>query len=948
MIRRNYFIEFFTRLNKVSKISLWIVWIVSFILLTLFPNTTNARQNAFEQRYEPSPQIQSILESMTPEEKIGQLFIVTFSGNTALPGSAVEQLITNYHVGGFVLLTRNDNFSDEVDILKSTQDLITQLQQTEWNASQSKQENVDTVNQVKPAYIPLFIGISQEGDNAPYDQIYSGLTTITSQMTIGATWKTDYAKQAGIILGNELEQLGINLLLGPSLDILEIPHPEVDVDMGTRTFGGDSFWVSQMGQSFVDGLHNGGRNRVAIIAKHFPGYGSADRIPEEEVATVRKSLNELRNFDMVPFFTVTGDAPDPANQVDGLLVSHIRYQGFQDNAPRAITRPISLDQSALQALVSEEPIAEWRSNGGILITDDLGGHAMRRYLDLISQSFDPRRVLLNALLAGNDLLYVSDFTSQEQEDNLTATISTLSYFSQKYIEDQSFAQRVDDAVARIISLKLNLYKNFIPSQVYPSTPFDSDQESYSQQLFNITREAVTLINPTEADLDEVLPDPPKRTDRMVFITDSRTIQQCSKCIEVQAVPVNALQDIVLKRYGPSAGRLIVGSNLYSHSVSEIEALLNNRASKEVLERRIGLAHWIIFVMTDNSDDYASYKTLSRFLAQRPDLIQGKKLILFSLNAPYYLDATDIVKFTAFFNLYNKTHQALDIAAYLLFGEISATGALPVSVPSINYSLNEALFPDPNQIIQIAVEQPESIPNSSDSGESTPQPPPFLEIGDVININTGPIFDRNGRPVPDGTPVEFTLASNNDSQVNRQIEYTSQGISETSFMVTTTGSLEIRAQSEQAVSNIIRLEVPTQPETTEPTATHTITSTPEPTPTETVTPTPTPASSENQSNSPGMFDWAIAILISSILGWITFWLSANAGYFRWGVRMGLLVFCGGVLSYIYLVMRWPGADIMVARSVSQGVLLSSILGCLSGLIIASVWLYLHRKTRPSLE
>ena len=46
-------------------------------------------------------------------------------------------------------------------------------------------------------YVPLFVGISQEGDGAPHDQILSGLTPLPNAMAIGATWKTEMAQQVG-------------------------------------------------------------------------------------------------------------------------------------------------------------------------------------------------------------------------------------------------------------------------------------------------------------------------------------------------------------------------------------------------------------------------------------------------------------------------------------------------------------------------------------------------------------------------------------------------------------------------------------------------------------------------------------------------------------------------------------------------------------------------------
>ena len=87
------------------------------------------------------------------------------------------------------------------------------------------------------------------------------------------------------------------------------------------------------------------------VAKHFPGRGSADRPSGDEVATVRKSLEQLKQIELAPFFAVTGNSSDAADRADGLLVSHIRYQGFQGNI-RATTKPVSFDQQALTQILA--------------------------------------------------------------------------------------------------------------------------------------------------------------------------------------------------------------------------------------------------------------------------------------------------------------------------------------------------------------------------------------------------------------------------------------------------------------------------------------------------------------------------------------------------------------------------------------------------------------------
>ena len=370
------------------------------MLIGALQPSTAGEASRLTQGSTPAEKAQILLDKLTPEEKVGQLFLVGFSGSQVAEKSQVYDLVYNRHIGGVVLLSTNDNFTSE-DTLVNAHSLIASMQRVEWDSSQSVPAAASPGSQYQPNYIPLFIGTSQEGDGYPYDQIISGLTPLPSEMSIGATWNTSLAKQVGNDLGRQFTILGINLLLGPSLDVLERQDMAAGEDLGTTVFGADPYWVSEMGKAYIAGVHEGSRSKIAVIAKHFPGQGSADRVPEDEVATVRKTLEQLKQIELAPFFAVTGGAQTAEETADGVLVSHIRYQGFQDNI-RVTTKPVSLDP-ALTAILNLPEFVDWHTNGGLVVSNDLGAKAVRQVYDPTGQTFDARRVAREAFLAGNDL-----------------------------------------------------------------------------------------------------------------------------------------------------------------------------------------------------------------------------------------------------------------------------------------------------------------------------------------------------------------------------------------------------------------------------------------------------------------------------------------------------------------------------------------------------------------
>lgn len=875
----------------------------------------------------PPPQVQALLDSMTPEERVGQLFLVTFSGVDRSEGSAIYDLIANHHVGGVILLAANDNFVEEPNTVTAAHELIADLQGIEWDASHADP------SQTK-AYVPLLIGVSQEGDGAPDDQILNGLTPLPNEMAIGATWNTKNAEQVGNVMGTELSTLGFNLFLGPSLDVMDTPNPSARSDLGTRVFGGDPYWVGKMGQAYIAGLHAGSNGRMLVIAKHFPGRGGSDRSPEDEVATVRKSLEQLKQVELSPFFAVTSST-DPAAAADGLLVSHIRYQGFQGNI-RATTRPVSFDASALSAILALPQFAAWRGNGGLVVSDDLGSRAVRDFYALNGESFSPRLVARDAFLAGNDLLYLGNIRADDLDTTYAATLRILDAFAQEYRNDPIFARLVDAAVTRILTHKLRMYPSLeFQDVVTPASALDSLGGS-NQISFDIARSAATLISPDSQELNTLLPSPPTTSDRIVFLTDVARYKQCSVCAEHSTLAEDAFQRAVLRLYGPDGSGQVLRSRTSSFSFQELQDLLDGKADTNI-EISLINASWIVVSLTDVGN--GQINLLRRFFSERPNLLRNKDVILFSFTAPYYLDATDISKLTAYYTLYSKQPPFVDVAARILFQQISLQGASPVSIPAVGYDLITQTSPDPQQVIPLRLEQGEApLPVGEGSPTPLPTATPFFRIGASISVSAGPVLDRNQHIVPDGTVVRFTMSTSDETgNILKQVEATTiDGVAHASFVVDKPGKVELRAVSEPAVvSEVLQFDATSEGVAVTMVA-PLITETPQtPTPTPTVLPEDDFISPEGYPRAGLWFIMLLGVLGSALL---SFWAVSRLLSLQWGLRFALLVVIGGLGAYNYLALGFPYAQAWVASESGGafGVLLFTLAGEAFGGILAWAW------------
>lgn len=881
-----------------------------------------------------------LLIRLSPEEKVGQLFLVTFDGQNLEQDSPIYELITNYHIGGIMLKHANDNFSDSGITIQSAYGLISGLQDIEW---QSKVNLINTDGElVINDFIPLFIGISQSGDSYPYDQIISGVTPIPSQMAIGASWDTTLAEQAGSILGTELRAMGFNLFFGPSLDVLDITYNEGGDDLGVRTFGGDPFWVGEMGKAYIKGLHDGSSEKLTIIAKNFPGRGSSDRLPEEEFATVRKSLEQLKLIELAPFFDVTDMAGlEEGTTADGLLLSHIRYQGFQGNI-RATTKPVSFDQTAVDLLMNLTEFSSWRDQGGILVSEDLGSDAVEKFFNPGGETYDARQIARNAFLAGNDLLYMDQFQSTGDADRYETYKKTIEFFIQKYREDQAFAERVDASVLRILTKKFEIYPDFGLESVVPDEREISIVGQQSDIAFEIASASASLLSPDFDQLSATLAEVPEIGDRIVIFTDETKSSQCVDCQVQEILAADDLEQAILKLYGPEGSGQINSSQFTSYSFADLQDFVNNPFNRVDLETNLSRADWVIFVAQDVNATRTASTALQELLADKVSTIQNKNVVVFSLSAPYYYDATEISAFTVYYGLYSKLPAFIEVAARILFQEINPSGSSPVSIPGVAYDLLKATMPDENQIIELLVDDPGSNQevNTAENGSEIPEI--IYNLGDNLPVRTGIILDYNGNPVPDGTVVKFSLNQQGENLTVQQVESTTiDGVARASIILQSAGIHEIRVTSEPAMnSQILVLNISEE----EGALISAITPTPVPTIQEgsesedvIVEEESIPEEPLKENNKIG--EWFLTSLIAWAGGLAFFINTTNWAKIRKRAAISAGVIVGGLALALWMIVGLPGSAQRIGFSGYLNLILVTLLGDILGGV--AVYVYLQR-------
>ena len=866
---------------KILRLSLRLLLLAS---LVLAPGATASRAQ--------DDPLLALAASLSTREKVGQLFLVAFEGNVATKSSDIARLIQRYRIGGVILSPARGNFSNGPSGAEEVRSLTQALQalafenpvlvESGGEAGQATRlaggeatlaapliegeptEPVAVATPVPVHSLPLLIALQQDGDGYPYTDLRGGVAPLPSAMAIGATWDLRHAYQIGKVVGGELAAHGVNMLLGPSLDVLQGPRPDSAGDINVRSFGGDPFWVGRMGQAYIRGVHEGSGNRVVTVAKHFPGLGSSDRRASEEVATVQKSLQELKLTELAPFVTVTAQDPnDPFATTEAMMTSPlIRYRGFQGNI-RQLTNPIGLDAEAMAALMRELEFATWRQQG-LLVSGLLGVPAVRRFYDPRMQVFPHKRIAKEALMAGNDLIILSDFAlSDDWESQLANIEDTLRFFADTYETDATFRARVDESLLRVLRLKQRLYPDLSVATV-AALPERPDAQDSADRVTSVAQDALTLIYPGLEELAGRLPAPPGPGEQILIFTDVRQVRDCQRCPPFETVPKTALEQAILRFHGPSGSAQVSGEDIHSASFQELVELMQAEDAggsltpgQESLSEWLDRSEWLVFLMLDVDPTVPYSDAVKQFLKQRSGSMQDKRLLVFALHAPYYLDTTEMSKLTAYYGLYCKTEPFVEVAARALFRSLPLHGAPPIDVQAINYDLISRLEPDPGRVTQINVVAPEG----QEGAQSVD-----VKVGSTLTLRTSVLLDRNGNPVPDGTTLEFRLYYPAESlELPRLRVTTVGGVAQTSITLERSGRLEVTALTNSGASSttlVVSIQgdepgtiativpptatpMPTDTPTATPTATATATATATtiPTATPTATPTPTPVPEE---------------------------------------------------------------------------------------------------------
>ena len=293
----------------------------------------------------------NLLDGMTLEEKVGQLFLAR------CPAENAAQKVTDFHLGGYILF--GQDFKDK----------------TKADAAADIQSYQDA------AKVPMLIAVDEEGGTVNRVSRYKSFRSIPFKSPQDLykeggfdLIQTDAADKCRLLSG-----LGINVNMAPVADITTDPN----AFMYKRSFAKDATETGKY-VSYVTTVMEA--EKMGSVLKHFPGYGNAAD-SHTAITYDERPLDQFYSEDFVPF------REGIAAGADAILVNHNIVTSMDaDN-------PASLSHNVHQILREELGFT------GVIVTDDL-------YMDAIRTTMEIDEAAVRAVEAGNDLLCVTEFEQQ--------------------------------------------------------------------------------------------------------------------------------------------------------------------------------------------------------------------------------------------------------------------------------------------------------------------------------------------------------------------------------------------------------------------------------------------------------------------------------------------------------------------------------------------------------
>jgi beta-glucosidase len=496
--------------------------------------------------------------------------------------------------------------------------------------------------------IPVLYGLD-EIHGATY---VAGSTIFPQEIALAATWEPAHAKRMGEVAAYETRAANVPWNFAPVMDLGIDPRWARHYE----GFGEDPYLASTFGYQLVKGYEGdnvGDPHRVAACMKHYIGYSAPISGKDRTPAYI--PTNVLLEYH-VPAFQAAVDAG-----VHSVMVNSASINGEPAHASHYLLTTLLREQMGFKGMV----VTDWEDINAM--------HKRERMFPSVKEAIKA------SINAGVDMSMIP-YGYVEFCTLLTELVS----------EGQVPLSRIDEAVTRIITLKLQLGLFDTPSTFASNYP-EFHSKDFQQASYNAAAEGITLLKNRD-----ILP---LKKGAKILVTGPNAVSKRALCggwtfswqgekIDEFADSMHTLLDAIRLAYGAKNVTYIPGVSYTNETKYATE-------HKDKFDEAIAAAKkadYVILCLGENSycekpgDLHDLYlNDLQTQLAQQVAELDKKTIVVLSEGRPRVIS-----KFSglvdAIVHTYLPGFYGADALADVLTGKVNPSGKLPYTYPAFPNSL----------------------------------------------------------------------------------------------------------------------------------------------------------------------------------------------------------------------------------------------------------------------
>lgn len=381
--------------------------IIGLFLISVFTcSGLNAQEKPVFRNHGKQAWVDSIFNSMTPDQRLAQLFMVAaYSNRDSAHIKQLQKLVEDQKIGGLIF----------------------------FQGGPVRQASMCNYLQAR-SDVPMLIAMDAEwGLGMRLDSTIS----YPRQMTLGAIMNDELIYDMGAEIARQMKRMGMHVNFAPVVDVNSNAANPV---IGTRSFGENKNLVTRKGIAYMKGMQD---NQVLACAKHFPGHGDTDSDSHKTLPIINHDYARIDSLELFPFKGLIKDG------IGSMMVAHL-YIPSLDNTPNLA--------STLSPKIVNGLLRDSLDYDGLIFTDALNMKGVSKY-------FGPGEVDLKAFLAGNDvMLFAEDVPTamrkiREAVDQGKTTQAEVDRRCRKVLETKAWAGLDKYAPVRLANLVEDLNDN---------------------------------------------------------------------------------------------------------------------------------------------------------------------------------------------------------------------------------------------------------------------------------------------------------------------------------------------------------------------------------------------------------------------------------------------------------------------------------------------------------